>query len=218
MKFKSDRCDKSGTAGKRRGRPPAFNREEVLEKAARLFWSRGYEGTSIADLTRAMGITPQSLYAAFHSKADLYREALKWYGSTQGTLSADALDAPDVLETLAAWLDSQASAFAEAETPPGCMISTAVLGCAEENDPIARQVSYLRTATITRIRDRLERARSEGELAAGTDTTAIARFVGAIIQGMSVQARDGATHSDLAAVARLASIEIRRHRAARTHR
>lgn len=178
----------------------------------RLFWQRGYEGSSIADLTGAMGITAQSLYAAFNSKADLYRIALGRYGTAFATLPQDRLDAPGAIETLSRWLQEQAQFFADPRHPPGCMISTAVLGCAEENDPIAGVVSAMREATVERIRHRLERAGAEGETKPEADPAALARFVGAIIQGMSVQARDGANQAELEAVARLAAAELNRHR------
>lgn len=197
---------------RRRGRPPAFDRAEVLAKAGETFWRLGYEGASIVDLTAAMGITPQSLYAAFGSKADLYREALGWYGAAFATLTDDRLAAPGVLDTLAVWLETQAELFTDPSCPPGCMVSTAVLGCAVENDPVAKMVSAMRQATISRLRDRLERAKSEGELKPDADPAALARFVGAIIQGMSIQARDGASRSDLLAMARLSSEELARQR------
>ncbi|MBB4955965.1 AcrR family transcriptional regulator [Agrobacterium vitis] len=197
---------------RRRGRPPAFDRAQVLARAGECFWRLGYEGASIVDLTTAMGITPQSLYAAFGSKADLYREALGWYGVAFATLTAESLDKPDPLGTLMAWMESQAKLFTDPNHPPGCMISTAVLGCAVENDPVAQMVSNMREATIARIRDRLERARAEGEMKPDADPNALARFVGAIIQGMSVQARDGASEAELATLARLAGRELARER------
>lgn len=197
---------------RRRGRPPAFDRAEVLARAGETFWRLGYEGASIVDLTTAMGITPQSLYAAFGSKADLYREALGWYGDAFATLTDEDLAAPDVIGTLCGWLEAQAKAFADPTHPPGCMISTAVLGCAVENDPVARLVAARREATIARLRERLERAKTEGELRPDADPAALARFTGAIIQGMSVQARDGASAAELCALARLANEELARQR------
>lgn len=176
----------------------------MLARAAECFWRLGYEGASIMDLTGAMGITPQSLYAAFGSKADLYREALGWYGEAFATLTAESLDKPDPLGTLASWLESQAKLFTDLNHPPGCMISMAVLGCAVENDPVARMVSEMREATIARIGARLERARAEGEMKPDADPKTLARFVGAIIQGMSVQARDGASAAVLVTLAKLA--------------
>lgn len=198
---------------RRRGRPPAFDRAEVLAKAGETFWRLGYEGASIVDLTAAMGITPQSLYAAFGSKAELYREALGWYGAAFATLTGDMLAAPGVLDTLAAWLETQATLFTDPSFPAGCMVSTAVLGCAVENDPVARMVSSLREATIARVRERLERAGAEGELKPGADPAALARFVGAIIQGMSVQARDGASRTELLGMVAIANEELARQQA-----
>lgn len=209
---KNNDAENSPAPVRRRGRPPAFDRAEVLARAGETFWRLGYEGASIADLTAAMGITPQSLYAAFGSKADLYREALGWYGDTFATMTEEDLAAPDVIGTLCAWLEAQARTFADPAHPPGCMISTAVLGCAVENDPVSRLVAARREATIARLRERLERARADGDLNADADPAAIARFIGAIIQGMSVQARDGASAAELSALARLANGELARQR------
>lgn len=200
-------------SARRRGRPPAFDRAQVLAKAAQTFWRLGYEGASIVDLTSAMGITPQSLYAAFGSKADLYREALGWYGGAFDTLTDDMLDASDVLDTLAASLETLATRFTDPSSPPGCMVSTAVLGCAVENASVARMVSNMREATIGRIRERLERAKVEGEIKPTADPIALARFIGAIIQGMSVQARDGASQAELLALAQIANDELKSQRA-----
>lgn len=199
------------SAPRRRGRPPAFCRDDVLAKAAECFWRRGYEGTSIVDLTTAMGITPQSLYSAFGSKADLYREALKWYGAAFATLTEESLERPDTIVTLTAWMKTQAMLFTDLTHPRGCMISTAVLGCAAENDQVADMVANLRETTIFRLQKRLQRAKVEGELRSNADPAALARFVGAIIQGMSVQARDGASRAELMAIARLAEEELLRY-------
>lgn len=194
-----------------RGRPRAFDRSEVLARAAETFWQLGYEGASITDLTAAMGITPQSLYAAFTSKADLYREALGWYQTHVGASTARILEEPDVVTALARVLQDSAQEFTRPGRPHGCMVSTAVLTCAVENEPVARHVSSLRIETLGALKARIARGVDDGQLRAGTDAEGLARFVGAMIQGMSVQAQDGASRSDLSAMVGFAIAEIERH-------
>lgn len=195
-----------------RGRPRAFDRSAALAIAGKTFWRFGYEGASIAELTAAMGITPQSLYAAFTSKADLYREALDWYQSEVGAFAVAALQKEDVVAAFEQLLMEAAEQFCPPDRPRGCMISTAVLTCARDNDAIADMVSQEREATMSALRARIEQGISQGQLSVDTDAAALARFVGAIIQGMSVQARDGATEKDLKAVAELAIDQIGRFR------
>lgn len=192
-----------------RGRPRAFDRAEALERAGLTFWKLGYEGASIADLTKAMGITPQSLYAAFSSKADLYREALGWYQSNIGGFAIATLEEPDVIIALERLLTEAAVEYSAPGRPHGCMISTAVLNCAEENQPIAEMVEDRRNTTLNALQGRIARGIVEGQLPPETDARALARFVGAIIQGMSVQARDGASASELQAIVSIALSRIR---------
>jgi AcrR family transcriptional regulator len=195
---------------RRRGRPPAFERADVLGKAAIQFWQLGYEGASIADLTAAMGITPQSLYAAFGSKAELYRDAVGWYLSNIG--EGDWLSLDDVVDAFRHLLASQAENFTRPGYPPGCMISTAVLTAAVENVDVAAHMSQLREANVGRFSRRLEQGIAVGQLRPDTDVTAVARFIGAIIQGMAVQARDGAGIDALNGIAALAIAQIERSR------
>lgn len=199
------------SAPRRRGRPPAFDRDEVLAKATDTFWRLGYEGASIADLTAAMGITPQSLYAAFSSKADLYREALAWYQTHIGASTARALEEGDAVTALVRVLCESAREFTRPGRPHGCMVSTAVLTCAIENEPVARHLSRLRDRTLDAIRLRIERGIANGQLRPDTNAEALARFLGAMIQGMSVQAQDGASRKALSTLAEHAIAEIERH-------
>lgn len=200
------------TPGSRpRGRPRGFDRNAVLAKAAVTFWRLGYEGASIADLTAAMGITPQSLYAAFTSKADLYREALAWYQADTGAAMADALEHGDVVMALAHVLRAAARAFTRGDRPAGCMVSTALLTCAVENAPVARHVSSLRNGMLDLLEVRIARGIAEGQLKPTTNAAALAHFAGAVIQGMSVQAQDTAAESTLLGLAEHAIAEIRRH-------
>ncbi|RFB79540.1 TetR/AcrR family transcriptional regulator [Methylovirgula sp. 4M-Z18] len=196
-----------------RGRPRAFDRDVALATAARTFWEHGFEGTSIADLTEAMRITPQSLYAAFHSKADLYHETLQWYRSTFGGVRAEALEEePDVIACFSRILFNTARHYARGgDQPLGCMIASAVLNCASENRAVGAYLADLRLQGRTKLQRRLERAVKEGQLRADTDATGLARYLAAIIQGMSVQARDGATEEDLRGLAHIAVAELKRH-------
>jgi AcrR family transcriptional regulator len=197
-----------------RGRPRAFDRNEALFVAAETFRRLGYEGASIADLTAAMGITPQSLYAAFKSKAELYREAVAYHLDTEGALSAQILNEPgNVADVIAKLLLAAARGFARPDRPKGCMVSTAVLTCATENQEIANYVAGLRAETIAALQARLSSGIADGELRARADAAALARYLGAIIQGMSVQALDGASEDELAGIAAIAAAELQRHRA-----
>jgi AcrR family transcriptional regulator len=189
----------------KRGRPRLLDREAGLEVAARLFWEHGYEGTSIADLTKAMGIAPPSLYAAFGSKEQLYQQALEYNAERENKHRLDLLnsDVP-AYEALAFYLHDAAREFTNPAKPRGCMVSNAVLQHAKENDGIAESVAARRTATTKIIKTRLDRAITEGELPDGTDTLALAHFYVAVVQGMSAQACDGLCEATLMQLADLA--------------
>ena len=194
-----------------RGRPRAFDREIALGQARRTFWDLGYEGASIADLTAAMGITPQSLYAAFQSKAALYRETLEQYRRTDGSFTRQALaEEPTAAKAFRRILTEAAHLFASRDRPTGCMLSTAVTTCAVENKAIAELVTEMRQDTLARYRERIEKGIKDGDVPPDIDALATARFFQTVIQGMTIQARDGAQEADLAAVADIAWPELER--------
>ncbi|RZS36857.1 TetR family transcriptional regulator [Herbihabitans rhizosphaerae] len=175
------------------GRPRGFDRDAVLDAAMRLFWQHGYEGTSISDLTETTGIGTRSLYAAFGSKEELFREAVTLYNSAS-VISCGALDeeptARAAIETL---LRANADAYADPTTPRGCMI---VLGAATgtpENEPVRRFLADCRDADRTAVSARLERAVGDGDLPPDADTEAIATFYLTVLHGLSIGARDGGT-------------------------
>lgn len=174
---------------KRRGGPRTFNREQAVDIAMRLFWQHGYEGVSLNDLTAAIGVAPPSLYAAFGSKAQLYREALDHYSAVSGAMNLGLASTLD--ETVAAILRQAADAVTDPAGERGCMVSSGMLQCAEEHASLARVLSDRRDAMREAIADALGRwldpARSRS----------LARFLVAVLQGMSVQARDGATRAEL---------------------
>ncbi|NBD08445.1 MULTISPECIES: TetR/AcrR family transcriptional regulator [Corallococcus] len=188
-----------------RGRPREFDETKALDAALEVFWRQGFEGASLTDLTQAMGITPPSLYAAFGSKAELYQRTLERYQAGPGALAWAALaEEPTAREAIARVLQDSARSFKRRKQPPGCMISTAVLRCADELRPIAEFVTSLRENAVGRFHERIARGIEEGELPSDTDARVLARYYGAVLQGMSVQALDGASEAELLGLAELA--------------
>ncbi|MBP0495426.1 TetR/AcrR family transcriptional regulator [Pararoseomonas indoligenes] len=200
---------KSGTgtpAARPRGRPRAFDRNAALERAIRLFWTKGFEATSIADLTQAMGIGAPSLYAAFGSKEALYAEALRHYAETnEGYVWAGFQSAPTARDAVRSLFMDSAAALTGCvvDIPRGCMVTLSAVG-SEGHEELGELVRSARAATLERLSGRFRRAVEEGEVPASTDLHALARFVQTLQSGMSILARDGASRADLEAVADVA--------------
>lgn len=190
-----------------RGRPRTFDREAALEQATRLFWRKGYEATSMTDLTEAMGIGSPSLYAAFGSKEDLYAEALKYYVLKFEDLVWGNFHAADTArEAVISLLEDSASALPESgeeSHPPGCMVTLSTVG-SEGYVRLGELVRSARAVTLERLTSRFDQAIEKGEIPASTDVYALARFVQTVQNGMAVLARDGASCTELHAVAQVA--------------
>jgi AcrR family transcriptional regulator len=166
-----------------------------------LFWRRGYEATSVSDLTAAMGINPPSLYAAFGDKERLFLEAVERYQSgVAGSRSCVFEEEPTAKGGIARLLEAVATDATRPDTPPGCMVITAATNCSASAAHIQAALAEYRSKTVTGIQARLDRAVEEGELPATTDTASLARFYATVIQGMTIQARDGVTREELLAV------------------
>ncbi|GGU94156.1 TetR family transcriptional regulator [Actinomadura cremea] len=186
-----------------RGRPRGFDRDAALGQAMTLFWERGYGGTSVSDLTGAMGIRPASLYAAFGDKKTLFKEVVHAYGrSPQGTFAAAALhEEPTARRAFARLLRDAAARYAGAAHPPGCLVISAATNLPAGDEEIAAFLRERRDANKAAFRERLEAARDAGELPAAADPNALAGYFAAVVQGMSQQARDGAGEAELARIA-----------------
>ena len=170
-----------------------------------LFWRHGYEGASIAQLAQSMGIAPPSLYAAFGSKEELYREALSFYLAGPGDIGAAALeDAEDLREGVREVLTAAAVAYTRPEYPAGCMVGTGSIRCGEENEIAAEVTAAMRAESRRAVLARFRRAKAEGQLPADADVKAMTDFFAAVIEGMSIQARDGASRQSLLQIADLA--------------
>ena len=186
------------------GRPRAFDAEKALECALKVFWQKGYEGTSLSDLTDAMGINRPSLYAAFGNKEDLFRKAIERYIEKRATFINKAIEAPTARAVVEQLLNGVVDMYGDPRNPRGCLMVHGALSCGEDADPIRKELAARRAAGEEKIRTRLERAITEGDLPASANAADLARFITTVVQGMAVQATGGATTADLRRVVQIA--------------
>lgn len=182
----------------KRGRPRSFDRAAALDKATRLFWARGYDAVSIADLTNALEISAPSLYAAFGDKRALFFEAVQHFQDTYGLELDPARPAREAVHQL---LRDAAAAYTDPLLPPGCMVISSAVNTAAESAEIAAALAKRRKGLQQAITGRIRAAVRTGELPEDTDVTGLAGLFTATIQGMSQRARDGASRRELQAVA-----------------
>ncbi|HLL67768.1 MAG TPA: TetR/AcrR family transcriptional regulator [Micromonosporaceae bacterium] len=185
-----------------RGRPRTFDPDTALRQALDVFWERGYEGTSLNDLAQAMGIASASIYACFGTKEDLFRKVMALYGRTSGELPRRALrDEPTARDAIHAMLQATADQITGSDTPHYCMLILAAPTGAVENQAVREFLADRRRDMLTTIRDRLARGVTDGDITAPPDgLDAIARYYATVVQGLSIQARDGADRAQLQAV------------------
>ncbi|WP_405857461.1 TetR/AcrR family transcriptional regulator [Streptomyces sp. NBC_00090] len=185
---------------RQRGRPRSFDRLTALEQATMAFWEHGYETTSVSDLTRVMGISAPSLYAAFGDKRTLFEEVVEAYAGSYGAYGGRAFaEEPTARGAIGRVLREAAELFTESGHPHGCLMISAAVNCSTPE--VEEALRARREANLTSFEARIRRGVETGELPPGTDARALARFSGAVLQGMSQQARDGGSREDLAAVA-----------------
>lgn len=198
-----DACKEKGGAA-RRGRPRAFDREQALAAAMHLFWRKGYAATSISDLTGAMGIGSPSLYAAFGAKEALYAEALAHYARTyEATAWGGFYAAETARAAVEAFLRDTAAGLIAAAN--GCMVTLSAAG-SEGNEELGALVAAARNATLVRLKERIDEAKTAGEIDRSVDSHGLARFVQTVQNGMSLIARDGAGLDELADVVDMAML------------
>ena len=187
-------------ANRKLGRPLSFNRRVALQQAMLAFWRHGYETTSIVDLTKAMGITAPSLYAAFGDKKQLFLEALHFYGGDADATRRRINAAPTAQDAARDLLATAAETFTGKTTPKGCLLASATASGSSSSVDVQRAVAKIRHTNEMQLRTRIERDVAAGMLPMDTDAAALSGLVIAVIQGMSVLARDGAKRSTLQAI------------------
>jgi AcrR family transcriptional regulator len=183
----------------RSGRPRSFNRENALRQAMEAFWALGYEGATLTGLQEAMGgITAPSFYAAFGSKEELFREAVELYSSTLGVPMMKVLsEEPTARASMEALLLAAVEAFSRPGKPRGCMLVLGAMNSMPANKSVQDHLRGLRVRRQKVIRQRLARGLADGELPSGLDLSALASFYTTVVDGLALQARDGASRKAL---------------------
>jgi len=182
------------------GRPREFDPDAVLETVMELFWEHGFDGVSITDLTAATAINRRSLYAAFGSKKELFVQAVQRYVAGPGGYIADALLLPTAWEVARAMVHGAADATACRGRPRGCLLVQGALAADEESAAVRTVLAEWRDDSVKTLARRFDDAQAAGELP-GADTLALSRWINAVCQGISVQARSGASLEELHEVA-----------------
>lgn len=171
--------------------------DEALTAALRVFWSKGYEGASLTDLTEAMGITRPSLYAAFGNKESLFRKALDLYEREKLDYMAQALEAPTARGVAERLLRGTYAMQANEWDPKGCLGVISSVACGAEAECIREEVIARRASSQRALIERFERARRDGDLPDNIEPEGLASYLLAIMQGITVQGGAGATCADL---------------------
>jgi AcrR family transcriptional regulator len=187
-----------------KGRPREFDVEKALERALKVFWRKGYEGASLLELTRAMGINRPSLYAAFGNKKALFCKVLDRYAEGPAAYFKAALAEPTARAVAERLLGGAIDALTDPRSPRGCLMVQGALVCGEAAESVRRELVSRRLAGEAVLRQRFERAREDGDLPADVDPADLARYVVTVLRGMAVQAAGGASREELRRVVEMA--------------
>lgn len=186
------------------GRHREFDTEKALDAALAVFWAKGFEGASYGDLTAATGVARPGLYAAFGNKEEMFLKALARYDAVFMAFFPAAMEEPRSIDVARKCLRGAAVVQSGAGTPAGCFGINGALACSDAAESVRAALARRRLRAEGVLAERLMRAQAEGDLRADADPAALARFVMAVSQGMSVQAKAGATREELIEVAELA--------------
>lgn len=194
------------TTERKRGRPPQFDRDDALAAATRLFWAQGYEATSIAQLTAAMGLRAGSLYASFGDKKSLFKEVVAAFECSPvgGFVHAALRGERRVDDAVRRILRDAAALFTSPDPATRSLTYSAGSGAAGKDEEAAGLLRSLREADVDAMRRRFLAARDSGELPASADPAALATLIAALIHGLAARAAEGASEAELQAAAEFA--------------
>lgn len=186
------------------GRPREFCVDKALDAALEVFWRKGFEGASLTDLTEAMGINRPSLYGAFGNKEELFRKALDRYVSEKVAYLSEALAAPDAYGVAERLLTGAAAMMTDPSHPVGCLAVKGMATCSDHTGAVREELDKVKANYEGAMIKRLTEARDAGQLPAEADLDCLMRYLTTIVQGMAIQASNGATCADLRLVAETA--------------
>lgn len=179
------------------GRPRQFDVQKALDQALKVFWRKGYEGASLPDLTKAMGINRPSLYAAFGNKQELFRQAIDRYVEGPACHVKQALLEPTARQVVEVLLRGTVELCTQSRQPRGCFLVQSALACGESGEVVRRELCNRRVAGEEALRERFEQAQAAGDLSDTLSPEDLARYVTTVSHGIAVQAASGATRDEL---------------------
>jgi AcrR family transcriptional regulator len=182
------------------GRPRGFDTTAALDAAMRVFWEKGYEGATLTNLTDAMRINRSSMWAAFGNKEELFKKAFEHYSDTYQQYLREALEKPTIREVIESALRSTVEFLSTPGNPKGCLSVHGAVAVGDEADPVKQWLIHWRKDREVIARKRFEKAKKIGDLGADVDATALFRYVATLMQGLCLQAVNGATKSELTKV------------------
>lgn len=194
----------STPAEARMGRPREFDEDAALEAAMRVFWQKSYEGATMSDLTEAMGINRSSMYAAFGDKQALFRRVVDRYQQGPMTFIRNALEKPTVRKVASSLLHGIVNFLSQPDQPRGCLLIQGALACGDDAEPIKKAVTIGRKSGEDALRKRMIKAQREGELANEVNAADFARFFSTVMNGLAIQAANGATRDEMKRIADIA--------------
>ena len=192
------------TGSGKMGRPIGFDKESALEAAMLLFWERGYEGPAMSDLTNAMNLNASSIYAAFGDKKSLFSLAVRRYLDTRAGYASDALREPTLAGVIRALFDNTVAFLTGPDHPPTCMTLGGAMGCSQGAGAARDLLRELRIQNEAAIKRRLLTARKAGELSKEISLDDYTRYLSMLLAGLSIQAANGSSHTELKRTAQLA--------------
>lgn len=190
---------------RRRGRPKCFDEQEALQKAMMLFWKYGYEATTMSDLTKALNLTAPSIYSTFGDKSQLFHACLDYYLKHEAcSLDLIFQQAETAKVAIELYLYENLKKLLQQDKPTGCMLVTATMNCSEQHQPLQHDLLLKRQQVKEKIYQRLQQGVEDGDLSSDADIQAMTDYYVTVIQGLTMQARDGVAIEQLENVVTLA--------------
>jgi len=178
-------------------RPREFDEDQVLDQVLKTFWMRGYEGTSIDDLTAATGLARASLYGAFGDKTQLFERAITRYTEKISDLAELVTVAPSVREGLRRMFSRWIEVACPSSGPKGCfLLLSAGLG-PSESDLASKLAARSRQTLLDTLEAAIRRAQASGEFAHTREPRDLAALLSVVLQGIATGARVGASREEL---------------------